>query len=75
MDYRRYHRRDRRLTTLTNDRGGPTADGNRPLGKDHTGRWVDAKAMCINDGDLPALKVHARNLSVSMRFADAHAGP
>lgn len=28
-----------------------------------------------NDNDLPALKLAARNVSVSMRFADAHAGP
>lgn len=75
--------------------------------RDHTGAWVDAKAMFFevlcwgdlagrarnltrgdqvvveagqllpytNDSDLPALKVYARNLSVSMRFAEAHAGP
>lgn len=29
----------------------------------------------LNDSDLPALKATARNVSVSMRFADAHAGP
>ncbi|GAB1690718.1 single-stranded DNA-binding protein [Krasilnikovia sp. M28-CT-15] len=28
----------------------------------------------INDSELPALKVQARNVSVSMRFTDAHAG-
>ncbi|GAB7048404.1 single-stranded DNA-binding protein [Catenuloplanes indicus] len=75
--------------------------------RDHTGRWVDAKAMffdvlCwgelatrvrnlsrgdlviveagqlmpyLNDSDLPTLKLGARNVSVSMRFTDAHAGP
>ncbi|RKR88322.1 single-stranded DNA-binding protein [Micromonospora pisi] len=75
--------------------------------RDHTGKWVDSRAMffevmCwgdlatrarnltrgdqviieagqllpyINDSDLPAMKVQARNLSVSMRFTDAHAGP
>jgi hypothetical protein len=74
--------------------------------RDHTGRWVDGKAMFFDvicwgelarrarnltrgdlvvvevghlmpyttDSDLPGLKAHARNLSVSMRFADAHAG-
>ena len=73
--------------------------------RDHTGRWVDTRAMFFevlcwgdlagrarnltrgdnvvveagqllpycNDSDLPALKLHARNLAVSMRFADAHA--
>jgi hypothetical protein len=29
----------------------------------------------LNDSDLPALKMLARNVSVSMRFTDAHAGP
>jgi single-stranded DNA-binding protein len=75
--------------------------------RDHTGKWVDAKAMffdvlCwgdlasrvrdltrgdqvvveagqllpyLNDSDLPTLKVQARNVSVSMRFTTAHAGP
>jgi len=75
--------------------------------RDHTGKWVDTKAMFFevlcwgelagrvrnltrgdqvvveagqllaytNDSDLPALKLHARNVSVSMRFTDAHAGP
>jgi len=74
--------------------------------RDHTGTWVDMKAMFFevlcwgelasrarnlvrgdqvvveagqllpyfNDSDLPVLKMHARNLSVSMRFTDAHAG-
>lgn len=28
----------------------------------------------LNDDDLPALKVQARNVSVSMRFTTAHAG-
>jgi single-stranded DNA-binding protein len=74
--------------------------------RDHTGKWVDAKAMFFevlcwgelasrvrnltrgdqvvveagqllpyaNNDDLPSLKLHARNVSVSMRFTDAHAG-
>lgn len=74
--------------------------------RDHTGKWVDARAMffevlCwgelasrarnlvrgdqvvveagqllpyLNDSDLPALKMQARNLSVSMRYTDVHAG-
>ena len=74
--------------------------------RDHTGRWVDAKAMffdivcwrdlaervqdlCrgdlvvveagqllpyLNDSDLPGLKVHARNVSLSMRHTPAHTG-
>ena len=29
----------------------------------------------LNDSDLPALKMQARNVSVSMRFTEAHAGP
>jgi hypothetical protein len=29
----------------------------------------------INDSDMPAMKMQARNVSVSMRFAEAHAGP
>ena len=29
----------------------------------------------INDSNMPALKVQARNVSVSMRFTTAHAGP
>ena len=29
----------------------------------------------LNDSDLPVLKMQARNVSVSMRFAEAHAGP
>jgi single-stranded DNA-binding protein len=28
-----------------------------------------------NDSDLPALKVHARNVSLSMRHTEAHPGP
>lgn len=75
--------------------------------RDHTGKWVDTKAMFFevlcwgelaqrvrnltrgdqvvveagqllpytNNDDLPVLKMHARNVSVSMRFTDAHAGP
>ena len=75
--------------------------------RDHTGNWVDAKAMffdivCwgklaghvkdltrgtlvvieggrmlpyINDNELPGIKVEARNVSLSMRFAEAHPGP
>ncbi|MEV1109132.1 single-stranded DNA-binding protein [Micromonospora sp. NPDC049751] len=74
--------------------------------RDHSGKWVDTRAMffevmCwgdlatrarnltrgdqvlveagqllpyLNDSDMPSLKVQARNLSVSMRFTDAHAG-
>jgi hypothetical protein len=74
--------------------------------RDHTGTWIDAKAMffdvlCwgdlaarvrnltrgdqvaveagqllpyLNDSVLP-LKLQARNVSVSVRFTDAHAGP
>lgn len=29
----------------------------------------------LNDSDMPALKMQARNVSVSMRFTEAHAGP
>jgi single-stranded DNA-binding protein len=75
--------------------------------RDHTGKWVDLKAMFFdvlcwgnlasrvrnltrgdqvvveagqmvaydNDSGLPTLKLQARNVSVSMRFTDAHAGP
>ena len=75
--------------------------------RDHTGKWVDAKAQFFevlcwgelgvrvrnnltrsdvviveggqllaynNDSDMPTLKVQARNVSISMRFTDAHPG-
>lgn len=74
--------------------------------RDHTGTWVDGKAMffdivCwrtladrvgdltrgdrvvveagqllpyLTDSDLPAVKVHARNVSLSMRHTPAHTG-
>ncbi|GIE90485.1 single-stranded DNA-binding protein [Actinoplanes regularis] len=29
----------------------------------------------INDSGMPAMKMQARNVSVSMRYAEAHAGP
>jgi single-stranded DNA-binding protein len=29
----------------------------------------------VDDGDQPALKVHAQNVSLSMRFTPAHTGP
>jgi hypothetical protein len=75
--------------------------------RDHTGNWVQTKAMffdivCwrdlaervqdlhrgdlvvieggqllpyLNDSDLPGLKVHARNVALSMRHTAAHSGP